>query len=162
MKDWSTALRDSTVSGAVASALSTAALIALSQRESRNPWRGTNDISHWVWGEPAFAEKRLDWAHTGLGYGIHHVSSMLWSAVFEKFFGDRASEGKLAQALGGGLLVAGLACFIDYKLTPKRLQPGIERHLSTPAMALFYGAFGLALAATGVARALSGRKTWRS
>ena len=154
MKDWSEALSNSIVSGAVAAALSTGALAWLSHRESGNPWQASNDISHWVWGEPAFAEKRLDWSHTGLGYGIHHASSMLWSSIFEKMFGEQAEKGRIARALVGGLLVAGLACFVDYKLTPQRLQPGIERHLSRRSMALFYGAFGLGLAITGVVRAL--------
>jgi hypothetical protein len=147
-------LRDSMVSGSVAAAVSTGALAMLSQRESGNPWRGTNDISHWVWGEPAFSERRADWAHTGLGYGIHHASAMLWSAVFEKAFGHLAERGRGVQALAGGLAVAGLACFVDYQLTPKRLQPGIERHLSRPSMAAFYAAFGLGLALTGLARAM--------
>lgn len=157
MKEGRLALRDSMISGSAAAALSTATLAWLSRREGGAPWRATNDISHWVWGEPAFSEKRLDWSHTGVGYGIHHLSSLLWAGVFEKMFGDRAEEGRIAAALAGGLAVAGLACFVDYKLTPKRFQPGIERHLSTPSMALFYAAFGLGLAAIGVARVITKR-----
>ena len=153
MKKTATALQDSMLSGSVAALLSTGTLALLSRRASGNPWRGTNDISHWVWGEPAFSERRLDWAHTGLGYGIHHVSSLLWTALYEKAFGDQAEQRRFARALAGGLAVAGLACFVDYKLTPERLQPGIERHLSRPSMALFYVAFGIGMAITGVLRA---------
>jgi hypothetical protein len=154
MKETSTALRDSMASGAVASVLSTGALALLSQRATGNPWQGTNDISHWIWGDPAFSQRRPDWAHTAVGYGVHHLSAILWSAVYEKAFGDLAEQGRIARALAGGLAVAGLACFVDYKLTPERLQPGIERHLSRPSMAVFYAAFGLGLAATGLIRGL--------
>ncbi len=157
MKTVSTALRDSMMSGSTAAALSTAGLALMSQRGSGNPWRATNDISHCVWGEPAFSERRLDWAHTGLGYGIHHASSIFWSAVFERAFGDQAEQRRIAGALAGGLAVAGLAAFVDYKLTPERLQPGFERHLSRPAMTVFYVLFGLGLALPGVLRALRRR-----
>lgn len=160
MKDWSSAARDSVVSGAVASALSTAALMALGQREAGSPWAATNAISHWVWGDAAFREYRPDWSHTGLGYGIHHASSMLWSTVFEKMFGDRAEQGQLAAALAGGLAVAGLACFVDYKLTPRRFEPGVEQHLSRRSMALFYGLFGVGLAVTGIVRSLRSRRDY--
>ena len=40
-----------------------------------------------------------------------------------------------------------VACFTDYPLTPRRLHPGYEMRLSTPSLALVYGAFGLGLAA---------------
>lgn len=153
MKNWREAIRDGAVSGSVASILSTAVLAALSHREAPSTWSATNAISHWVWDKPAYREHRLDWSHTALGYGIHHASSMLWSTVFERWFGDRAERGQVARALAGGLAVAGLACFVDYRLTPERLQPGVEKHLSTPSMVAFYAAFGLALAVTGVVRA---------
>lgn len=153
MKTNSTALRDSMVSGSAAAILSTGALALMSQRDWGSPWRATNDNSHAVWGEPAFYQRKLDWAHTGLGFGIHHASSILWSAVFEKAFGDQAEQGRIARALAGGLAVAGLACFVDYKLTPRRFQPGFERHLSRPSMALFYTVFGLGMAVAGLLRA---------
>lgn len=153
MKDWSTAMRDGTVSGSVASILSTGALAALSKRDAGNPYLGTNAISHWAWGEAAFRETRLDWSHTGLGYGIHHASSLLWSTVYEKMFGDRAERGRIGEALAGGLLVAAVASFVDYKMTPRRFEPGFDRHLSTRSMAIFYGVFGIGLALTGILRA---------
>jgi hypothetical protein len=39
-----------------------------------------------------------------------------------------------------------VACFVDYQLTPDRLKPGYERHLSRPSLAVVYGAFGVGLA----------------
>jgi uncharacterized membrane protein len=40
-----------------------------------------------------------------------------------------------------------LAAFVDYVLTPRRLQPGFDKHLSIPSIAAVYAAFGLGLAA---------------
>lgn len=39
-----------------------------------------------------------------------------------------------------------MACWVDYKLTPRRLQPGFEQRLSTPSMVAVYGSFALGLA----------------
>lgn len=156
MKTWSAALRDSAISGSVASVLSTAALGVLSRQDAGSPFAATNAISHWAWGDAAFQEKGLDWSHTGLGYGVHHASSMLWSTIYEKLFGDRAAEGRVAEALAGGLLVAGVASFVDYKMTPRRFEPGIEQHLSTRSMAVFYGVFGVGLALAGILRGRRG------
>lgn len=153
MKNWPEALRDGAMAGSVASVVSTAALGMLSKRETGSPFAATNAISHWAWGDAAFSQRRLDWPHTGLGYVIHHASSILWSVLYEKLFGDRAAQGRTAQALAGGLAVAGLACFVDYKMTPRRLEPGIEQHLSRRGMGLFYAAFGVGLALTGIALA---------
>jgi hypothetical protein len=91
--------------------------------------------------------------YTLLGYAIHHASSLLWATVYERFVGHKAERKEALPAIAGGFAVAGLACFVDYKLTPYRLQPGFEKRLSTPSMALVYGSFGLALALHGLAAA---------
>jgi hypothetical protein len=44
----------------------------------------------------------------------------------------------VAPALAGAVAVAALARFVDYKLTPERLQPGFGKRLSTPSMAMPY------------------------
>jgi hypothetical protein len=40
---------------------------------------------------------------------------------------------------------AGIACFVDYQLTPKRLTPGFEHRLGRPEMANVYACFALGL-----------------
>jgi hypothetical protein len=153
MKTWPEALRDGVASGSIASIASTAVLGACGQQENGTPYAPTNAISHWFWGERATRRDGLSARYTLLGYAIHHASSLLWATVYERFAGHRADRGDALPAMAGGLAVAGLACFVDYKLTPHRLQPGFEKRLSTPSMVLAYGSFGLALALHGLAAA---------
>jgi hypothetical protein len=40
-----------------------------------------------------------------------------------------------------------LAAFVDYRLTPKRLTPGFEAHLSRSSMLGVFAAIGVGLAA---------------
>jgi hypothetical protein len=44
---------------------------------------------------------------------------------------------------------AATASFVDYQLTPKRLEPGFDKQLSRRSLAMVYAAFaaGLAIAA---------------
>jgi len=53
---------------------------------------------------------------------------------------------RLGKIYGTAALVSTLANIVDFKLTPKRLMPGFERHLSRPSLAMVYTAFGLGLA----------------
>lgn len=158
MKTWSEAIRDGAVSGSIASLASTAALSACGRGENRNAYAPTNATSHWVWGEHATSQGKPSMKYTALGYGIHHASSMLWATVYEKMFGKRAEDKALEPALAGGLAVAALACFVDLKLTPQRLTPGFERHLSARSLFLVYATFGLALAVRGFAARESGKR----
>ncbi len=57
---------------------------------------------------------------------------------------DSAADARAAMA--GGLTTSALACFVDYRLTPHRLQPGFEQRLSRPALAGVYLAFGVGIA----------------
>ncbi|MDB5727826.1 MAG: hypothetical protein JWQ00_1031 [Noviherbaspirillum sp.] len=153
MKTWPDAIRDGIASGSVASIASTAVLSACGKKENGTPYAPTNAISHWFWGERATRRDGLSARYTLLGYAIHHASSLLWATVYERFVGHKAKRKEALPAIAGGLAVAGLACFVDYKLTPYRLQPGFEKRLSTPSMALVYGSFGLALALHGLTAA---------
>lgn len=150
MKTWSEAMRDGAISGSLASIASTAVLGERGRQESGSPYAPTNAISHWFWGERAARRDDPSARYTLIGYAIHHASSILWATVYEKLFGEKAERKKMAPALAGGLAVAGLACFVDYQMTPQRLQPGFEKRLSTPSLFLVYGAFGLALAVRGL------------
>ena len=151
MKTWTQAVRDGAVSGSVASILSTAVLGARGKQENNSPYAPTNAVSHWFWGDRAARHDEPSARHTAVGYAIHHMSATLWAVLYEKWFGDRAERGDIVPALAGGAAVAGLACFVDYKLTPQRLQPGFEKRLSTPSLFLVYASFGAALALRGLA-----------
>jgi hypothetical protein len=149
MKSWAQALRDGAVSGGVGSALSTVVLTACGEREAGAPLAPTNAISHWVWGDRALAHHEASISHTLLGYAIHHGASTLWAVVYEKWFGEDAERKALAPAVMGGFAIAALACFVDYQLTPRRLRPGYEHHLSKRSLFLVYASLGIALPIRG-------------
>lgn len=135
------------VSGSLGSIASTAALALRARQESGSPYAGVNATSHWFWGDEAFRRNAPSLKYTLVGYAIHHASSLFWGALFEQVAGkvlDRKSPATTALASAGA---AAVACFVDYKLTPKRLQPGFEERVSRKSLALVYAAFGLGLAA---------------
>lgn len=151
MKTWSEAMQDGAVSGSVASILSTAVLAATSQRESNTPYAATNAISHWFWGDHAGTQDGPSMRYTAVGYAIHHASATLWGILYEKWFGDECDRKEIGPTVAGAVAVASLACFVDYKLTPYRLQPGFEKRLSKRSLFLVYATFGAALVLRGLA-----------
>ncbi|HYG13114.1 MAG TPA: hypothetical protein VD885_03095 [Methylophilaceae bacterium] len=146
MKTWTQALQAALISGAVASLTSTLVLSLRGKRENGTPYGANNAISHWVWGDEAAQHDEFSLKHTVVGYTIHHASSTFWATFYEKYF-SRRQEKQVGPALLGGSTVAAAACFVDYQLTPHRLQPGYEMRLSKRSLFLVYAAFGLGLAA---------------
>lgn len=142
MKTWKQAMQDGAVSGSIASLLSTIVLAIGGQREAGSPFAPTNAISHWLWGDRAARHDEANKRHTLVGYAIHHAASTLWAVVYEKWFGDLAQKKTMIPAAGGAAIVSGLACFVDYQMTPKRLRPGYEMRLSRPTLFWVYLAVG--------------------
>jgi hypothetical protein len=151
MKSWRHAIRDGFVSGAIAAAVTGGMLAASGQRWSRAPLAPVNAISHWLWGDEAARHDSASLRYSVLGYVIHHGASTLWASLYERYFGQRAEQGAVAPAVGGGLAVSAVACFTDYYLTPHRLQPGYEMRLPKRSLAAMYIVFGLGLAVRGLA-----------
>lgn len=147
MEKWKTALQRGLVSGTSASVLSTAALALFGKREDGSPFAPTNAISHWYWGEKAARRDGPSLRYTVPGYAIHHTCSVFWAVLFERACGDLLDRRDTGRTLFASTAAAGLACFVDYEMTPERLRPGYEKRLSRPALAVVYGAFGLGLAA---------------
>jgi hypothetical protein len=147
MKTWKQAWHDGLMSGAIGSLASTAALSVAGQQEIGSALGPINVISRWLWGDRTAHHHEPSLRYTVTGYAIHHASATLWAVVYEKLC-ERLQQ-PLPVRIGGGLGVAAMACFTDYKLTPYRLQPGYEKHLSASSLALVYASFGLALAARG-------------
>jgi hypothetical protein len=146
MEPWKTALQRGLVGGATSSLLSTAALAALGKREAGSAYAPTNAISHWIHGDEAARHRGLGTRYTLPGYLIHHGSATFWAVVFERLCGGLFDRRNPAITLGVGTAASAVACFADYQLTPQRLRPGYEKHLSRPALAVVYGAFGVGLA----------------
>lgn len=152
MKTWGQAFKHAVASGCAASALSTAALALSGKRENGTPYAPTNAISHWIWGETAAHQDGASPQHTLVGYLIHHAAATFWGVVYEKWFGEHGDRKQVFGALTGGAAVATLACFVDYKMTPRRLRPGYEKRLSSGSLFLVYASFGIGLAAAGLLR----------
>jgi hypothetical protein len=146
MEPWKTAFQRGLVGGATSSLLSSVALAAFGKRETGSPYAPTNAVSHWLYGDQAAHHYEPSARYTLPGYLIHHGSAMFWSVIFERLCGGLLDRRSPALTLGVGTAASAVACFVDYKLTPERLKPGFERHLSRPSLAVVYGAFGVGLA----------------
>jgi len=157
-KPWLQAARDALASGTLGSVASTAALAAAGYKETGSVVAPTNAISHWYWGDRAARHDEPSLQYTLFGYATHHVASIFWATFYERWFGTAKDRGDVVPAVAGGLAVSALACFVDYKLTPRRLQPGYELRLSRPALGVVYGAFGLGLAVGSMFNAAARRR----
>jgi len=146
MNSWKQALQDGLVSGSAASVLSTLTLAAGGRHDSGSPYAPTNATSHWVWQDESFSADRPDLRHTLLGYLIHHGTSVFWATLHARVHGRRGLAEDPSRLLAAALLSSAVACFVDYRLTPRRLQPGFEQRLGTPSLVAVYAAFGLGLA----------------
>jgi hypothetical protein len=143
--DWISALKDGAIMGAAASVLSTAALIASGKREGRR-WAATvNTPSQWLWGEEARQVEATTLRHTATGYAIHHATSVFWAVLYARYARGALGTRGLPAELAAGCAAAALACFVDYRMTPRRLQPGFDAHLPRKSMAGVYAAFGVGL-----------------
>lgn len=151
MESWKIAMQRGLLSGSSASVLSTLALAAMGQRETGSVVAPTNAVSHWIWGDEAAQHDAPSLRYTLVGYVIHHASATFWAVLFERLMGGKLDQKDLPTTLAASAAASAVACFTDYQLTPRRLHPGYEKRLSTPALALVYGAFALGLAAGAVA-----------
>ncbi|HEX2493695.1 MAG TPA: hypothetical protein VHK24_07955 [Steroidobacter sp.] len=144
---WSQAGRQALVSGTLASVFSTAVLAWQGYRRYRKPAAPTNATSHWLWGDQdALAASDVSLRHTGVGYATHHASACMWALLYERWL-DRGEVPSNGQIIRDAALMTALAAFVDYRLTPRRLRPGFENHLSAGGMLAVFAAFGAGLAA---------------
>jgi hypothetical protein len=72
MNSWNTASRRRLVDGAIASALSSAALATRGTAEGAGPCAPNNAISHWIREDEAYEHHEPDLRHTLTGYLIDH------------------------------------------------------------------------------------------
>lgn len=131
--------------GALASALSALLLAAASRRQTGSPYAALNAVSHWLWKDRAFRRNARSLRYTGTGYLIHHLAATFW-ATGHAAVRPADSARTPSRALAGGLATSAVACFVDYRMTPRRLQPGFEQRLSLSALAGTYLAFGVGIA----------------
>lgn len=147
MDSWKTIFTKGMAPGLLASLASTVVLALRSRREAGSPYAGANAVSHCLWGDTAFYQNRPTIKYTLVGYAIHHASSHFWGSLFEQAAGKVLQRQSVASTLAVSAAASAVACFVDYALTPKRLQPGFDQRVSRNSMALVYGAFAIGLAA---------------
>lgn len=144
MSTWKEAFREGLVSGSLASILS-AGYLTLAGGRRRHPAAPVNAVSHWIFGRRALEQDDPSLLYTATGYLIHHAAAVFWGVLHAKAFGTRAGAKEPLPAAVGAVTAAGVACFVDYQLTPKRLTPGFEHRLGRPEMANVYACFALGL-----------------
>ena len=145
-------LRKGVLSGAAASVLSSLALALCGKNDSGSHFAATNAISHWIWGPKAARRNGASMKYTFVGYAIHHGCSTFWATCFEMALQQRkprSAAATLATVAAAAAATSAVAYWVDYNLTPQRLQPGFEQRLSKKSLFVVYAAFaaGLALAA---------------
>jgi hypothetical protein len=136
MESWSDIARRAALSGAAASLFSAGVLALCGHLENRAPAGPINGPSQWLFGRRAAYRRDLTARHTLTGFAIHHATATGWAMLHERVWGERKAEQTTAQRLGRAAVTAAVANFVDYKLTPKRLQPGFEAQLSKTSLAL--------------------------
>ncbi|HEY8356809.1 MAG TPA: hypothetical protein VIL30_05040 [Ramlibacter sp.] len=146
MTTWNRALREGAVAGSIASLLSTGYL-AWAGRRHGDAAAPVNAVSHWIFGDPALREDGTSAKFTATGALIHHGASVFWGVLHAKYWGGHPRAKRPLPAAAGAVAAAGIACFVDYRLTPGRLTPGFEHRLSTREMFNEYAwvAVGLAI-----------------
>jgi hypothetical protein len=151
VKKWQLVLTQGALAGSLASIFSTAVLAIAGRRQVGSAVAPINAVSHVYWGDEALHRERLDLNHTALGYLTHHASSIFWAAVYAGLCRDKPATRTALGIVSGAAGLSAAACFIDYRLIPKRLTPGFEHRLSTEAMAGVYAALALGFAAGALA-----------
>jgi hypothetical protein len=147
MSKWKAALRQGLIAGSLGSAASAIALLLAGRREAVSSVAPINAVSHWYWRDRALHRRRADLRHTAVGYLTHHGASVFWATAYAAATRDNQAARSLSGVAVGALATSAIACFVDYKLTPKRFTPGFEHEISRPAMAGVYLAMALGLAA---------------
>jgi hypothetical protein len=139
------------VSGSSASLASAATLMACSKLHEGSAAGGLNGPSQWLWGEAEACTRDATLRHTAAGYAIHHATSIFWAVLHESVFGRRRGKPAI-QHCAEAAVSAATAYVVDYHLTPRRLRPGFEKHVSPGGMVAVYAAFAAGLAIAAVAR----------
>jgi hypothetical protein len=146
MSTWKQALREGAVSGSLASLFSAAYLAWAGYRRGKAA-APFNAVSHWFFGDRSLVQDEASWTYTASGYVTHHLASIFWGVLHAKAWGTRPEAKKPLPAVAGAVAAAGVACFVDYQMTPKRFTPGFEHRLARPEMGAVYACFALGLLA---------------
>ena len=159
MNNWKASLRQAAVSGTAASLLSTAVLALSGKLENNAPAGPLNGPSQWLFGRSAAHRRSPSLRHTLTGFLIHHTMATGWALLHERLFGRHKQRQTPTRRLASAVATAAVANFVDYRLTPRRLQPGFEAQLSKKALFAVYAAFAVGLTVYGAAKRSEARRS---
>src|ERR1044072_3507961 len=140
------------ISGAARSLLSAAVLALCGHVENRRPAGPINGPSQWLFGKQAAWKRKPSVRHTLTGFAIHHLTATGWAFLHERTFGRDKERQSLPTRLSRAATTAAVANFVDFQLTPERLQPGFNKQLSRKSLLAVYAAFAIGLALVRDAR----------
>jgi hypothetical protein len=133
----------------LAGVATTAAVAALSRRETGSASAGLNAVSHIAWGDRAARQQDPSLKYTLTGLALNAAAVTGWALVQDMLFNRRRG---LARSVAAGTATAALAYVVDYHMVPERFTPGFEKRLSGPALAAVYGVLAASLAAGAALR----------
>jgi hypothetical protein len=113
MNSWKQPATAALVSGSLAAVTSTAALAPAARPKSRDRLRPrTQSVIGCTASAPRgrIASRGVT---TVVGYATHHVASLFWAFLYEKFFAARRARATPATLVGDAIAVAAVACFVD-------------------------------------------------
>ena len=127
------------ISGVLGAATSTVALALLAAAAGKGSAQPLHATGHWLNGDAAARERRVDLRHTGVGLATHVAATVFWAAFLEAWLLTQPARDR-ADVARRAATVAALAAVVDYTITPKRFTPGWELVLTKRSMALVYAA----------------------
>ena len=145
MNTWKQSARQAVISGTAGSLVSAAVMALAGKRENNSPAGPLNGPSQWLFGRQAAYRRSASVKHTLTGMLIHTATAIGWAMLHERVFGRNKELQTPAQRIRNAAITATAANFVDYKLTPRRLQPGFEAQLSKKSLFLVYAAFAVGL-----------------
>jgi len=145
MNKLSDIMASAAITGTVAGVVSTAALATLANAEGKSAPQPTNSTSHWLHGDDAAREQRIDLAHSAVGFATHQASAVFWALPFQAWLASRPQRSNI-ELLRDAAVMSSIAAAFDYGVTPKRLTPGWELTLSKKSMVAAFASLALGLA----------------
>lgn len=149
MDAWTSIVRRALISGSIASAVSTAALLVMSRLEGNRALQPVKATAHWLYGERAAVPAGIDGRRALIGYATNHAAAVFWALLFEAARSRRRRDdlvGTATTAAG----VSALAAAVDYGVMPRRLTPGWELAVSKESVAAAFVALAAGLTLGGL------------
>ncbi len=143
--EWKRAAGRALVSGTAASLLSTVVMSLAGKVERNAPAGPINGPGQWLFGRKAARHRSFKPAYTVTGFLIHQLTATGWALLHERVFGANKASQPITKRLRNAAVTATVANVVDYRLTPRRLQPGFDAQLSRKSMLAIYAAFAVGL-----------------